>query len=133
MPLHILLPFVVFGIIGIALLLHLSGRSKLFRFRSENHARTEWLRAFPDLSPDQVTLAETGHAAIVQTDQGPGLIWGFGADCVAHLADNVEIFDAPRGLTIRFHDFATPNVTLNLTKQERPIWRAILSQEVSHG
>jgi hypothetical protein len=57
MPLPVLIALVIGGIAGIALILHLSGRSRVVAL-TEVTARAAWLRHFPD---DRV--ARDSHAA----------------------------------------------------------------------
>lgn len=87
MPLPVLLTLVIGGISAIAILLHLSGRSAL-RVIDPEDAHADWHRHFPDDRIRSVLVARDGHAALVETDQGPGLLWAFGADTAArHLRD----------------------------------------------
>ncbi|MBE1285782.1 MAG: hypothetical protein GJ676_20890 [Rhodobacteraceae bacterium] len=125
MPLEILLVLVVGGIGGIALLLHLSGRSELL-VMSREEARAAWLRHVPGDDILDVTVSHTGHAALVQTNEGPGLIWAFGADTVArHLVD-FDLLDLEEGLAVVFHDYSAPRVHLQLTEAERQRWRELM-------
>lgn len=125
MPLEILLVLVVGGIAGITALLHLSGRSRL-RLLDVDSARIEWLRHFPGDDVLTVTVSQNGHAAIIRTETGRGLVWAFGADTVArHLLD-FDWIDSPDGIEVQFHDFGTPGVTLHLEETERRHWRHLL-------
>lgn len=128
MPLEILLVLVVGGIVGITLLLHLSGRSRIRELTPEN-ARSEWLRHAPDDVIIDVTLAHDRHAALVRTETGTGLLWCFGADTVArHLLD-FDWLDHPKGIEIQFHDFATPKVVVRLDDFELPHWQQMMDPE----
>ncbi len=125
MPLEVLLILVVGGIVGITLLLHVTGRSHL-RQLTPDSARSEWLRHFPDDTVIDVTVAHDGHAALVRTETGAGLLWSFGADTVArHLLDFDRI-DHPEGIEVQFHDFGTPRVILNLGAAERRHWENLM-------
>ena len=122
MPLDILLILVVVGIASIAILLHLSGKSKRARLTADS-AQTAWLRHFPE---DKVTgsiAAQDGHAALVSTSAGLGLIWSFGADTVARHLEQVALEDTAKGLRFRFDDFTAPSVRVTLTPNERQLWR----------
>lgn len=125
MPLEILLVLVVGGIAGITALLHLTGKSRL-RVLSADTARAEWLRHFPDDTIIDVTLAHDGHAALLRTETGPGLLWSFGADTVARHLRDFDWIDHPEGIEVQFHDFATPGVTVRLDENERRHWRHLL-------
>lgn len=125
MPLDVLLVLVVGGISGIALLLHLSGRSKLLYMTAED-ARAAWHRHAPDDLIQEVTVASNGHAALVTTQQGMGLVWAFGADSVARPLHDFDLLDTRDGLRIAFHDFSAPEANLKLTEAERDIWRSRL-------
>ncbi|KUJ76424.1 hypothetical protein AVO45_11540 [Ruegeria marisrubri] len=125
MPIEALLVLVIGGIAGVALLLHLTGRSNL-RVLSPDGARAEWLRHFPDDTIVDVTLSHDGHAALLRTETGPGLLWSFGADTVArHLLD-FDWLEHPKGMEFYFHDFATPHVLVHLDETERRHWRHLM-------
>lgn len=125
MPLEILLVLVVGGIAGVTLLLHLTGRSQQFNL-SANSARDQWIRHFPDDTVIDVTVAHNGHAALVRTETGPGLLWSFGADTVAqHLLD-YDLLDRTDGFEIQFHNFGTPKAIIHLDEFERRHWRDLM-------
>ena len=125
MPLNILLILVVGGIAAIAVLLHILGKSRLIVLTSED-ARSAWHRHFPDDEILGLTVAQDGHAALVQTGQGPGLLWSFGADTVARHLRDFDLLDKPGHLAVIFHDFTAPRVTLHLTDAERPLWQKMM-------
>lgn len=125
MSLSILLMLVIGGIAGIALLLHLTGKSKLRLMDSED-ARAAWHRHVPDDAVQQVIVAEDGHAALILTDQGPGLVWSFGIDTVArHLLD-FDLIDDGQTLNVIFHDYTAPKAILHLTDAERQHWQSLM-------
>lgn len=125
MPLDVLLVLVIGGIAAIALLLHGMGKSAR-RVMSAEDARAAWHRHFPDDSVTALYLARDGHAALVETEQGPGLLWAFGADTVARHLRDYDMIDHPKGLRIRFHDYASPGVTLTLDGDERAEWKRLM-------
>lgn len=125
MPLEILLALVVLGIAGIALLLHLMGRSSQ-RSLSAEDARSQWHRHFPDDDIVDVTIAESGHAALVRTVNGPGLLWSFGADTVARHLTGFDLIETDTGFRIYFHDYGAPGVRLTLTDFERAHWQNLM-------
>ena len=125
MPLEILLILVIGGIVLIAVVLHAVGKSAR-RVMSPEDAREAWNRHFPDDTVTDVTLSGDGHAALIATEQGNGLIWAFGADTVArHLLD-YDLIETRKGLQVRFHDYTAPSVTLRLSADERPDWAALM-------
>lgn len=63
MPLSILLPLVIFGIAGTAVLLHFLGLSQPARLDVEDGARAAWLREFPEEEPTRITLCQNHNAA----------------------------------------------------------------------
>jgi len=126
MPLPILLILVVGGIAAIALLLHLSGKSRRLVMSPED-ARSAWHRHFPDDTIREALITPDGHAALILTDQGPGLVWAMGLGTAArHLLD-VDLIDTPDGLTVMFHDFTAPNVTLHLPEDMRARWLTLMA------
>lgn len=126
MPLNVLLILVVGGISLIALLLHLLGKSRQITLSLED-ARTAWHRHFPDDQIVDLMVASDGHAALVQTDQGPGLLWSFGADTVARHLRDYDLLNEPHHIRVIFHDFSAPSATLHLTDAERPTWQKLMS------
>jgi len=126
MPLHILLILVVGGISAITLLLHLLDKSRL-TFLTVEDARSAWHRHFPDDDIQDVTVAQNGHAALVHTAQGPGLLWSFGADTVARHLRDFDLIETPDHLRVIFHDFTAPRVSLHLTETERPLWQELMA------
>ena len=126
MPLEILLTLVICGIGLIAVLLHLTGRSAQ-TVMSEDEARSAWLRQFPEDDINQILTAQNGHAALLRTSQGMGLVWAFGADTVARPLSGCDFSDTPRGLRIRFHEFAAPSTNLTLTETECADWRLLIT------
>lgn len=126
MPLNVLLILVVGGISLIALLLHLLGKSRQITLSLED-ARTALHRHFPDDQIVDLMVASDGHAALVQTDQGPGLLWSFGADTVARHLRDYDLLNEPHHIRVIFHDFSAPSATLHLTDAERPTWQKLMS------
>ena len=125
MPLATLLILVVGGISMIAVLLHLLGKSAPLVLTADT-ARAAWLRQFPDDPVQDVTVAETGQAALIAAASGPGLIWSFGADTVARPLSGVDVADTGSALRIRFPDHTAPSVTLRLDAPERARWQTLM-------
>jgi hypothetical protein len=128
MPLNILLILVVGGIAMTALILHLLGKSRLTVLTTED-ARTAWHRHFPDDEIFELIVARNGHAALVQTGQGPGLLWSFGADTVARHLRDYDVLEKPDQICVVFHDFTAPRVSLHLTEDERALWQELMEPE----
>lgn len=131
MPLHILLPLVVVGIAGIALLLHLLGYSKTAEIAGADSARRLWLHHFPDIRPRNATVAHDRHAALIETDKGLGLIWTLGADTAARLLHGASARPKGNGLILRLQDFSAPSVTLHLTPSETRAWLAAIDRSTA--
>lgn len=124
MPLGVLLLLVVGGIAGLAALMHLLGHSRRFDLANAGVARAEWLRHWPRDAVAHVYL--TDGAALIDTDEGPGLLRPFGADTVAHRI--AEMTETPQGLRIGFADFAAPAVTLLLPDETRALWLRVWNE-----
>lgn len=128
MPLEILLVLVVGGIAGITLLLHLTGKSRQHVLTRET-APDQWLRHFPDDTVIDATIAHDGHAAIVRTETGAGLIWSFGADTVARHLMDFDWLETSDGFEVQFHDFSTPRARIHLDETERRHWQYLMDPE----
>lgn len=127
MPLELLLALVVLGIAGIAALLHALGYTAGLTLDSEDAVRAQWQRLYPDDdAPGAIHLSADGRAALVETGDGPGLIWVMGADSTAHKLTGADLRDTPDGLYIDLHDFAAPGLNVRLGPEARAIWRALI-------
>lgn len=118
MQLSVLLPMVIAGIAGIALLLHLFGLSRPARLADATAARAAWLREFPEASPRQITLSEDHTAALIDTPDGHGIVWIIGADTTARYLREATIAPTARGLRIHLPDYTAPRIDLTLGKGE---------------
>ncbi|MGB1387554.1 MAG: hypothetical protein ACPG61_01560 [Paracoccaceae bacterium] len=123
MPLHILIIMVVIGIGGIALLLHLTGRSRTATM-TETDAQQGWARHYPNDTVQHVTLAHDGKSALVLSDAGPGVLWVFGLDTVARHLRNCDVSETETGLRVDFHDYAVPPARFALSQDERTRWQS---------
>lgn len=126
MPLEILGPIVLLGIIGIGFVLHLMGFSEPHRFASHQEAEAAWDRDFPQAPAQRALLSSDGTAALIETDQGPGIVWPMGADHAARLLTGAEIETEGERLSIRLPDFTAPRVCLALSPEDRATWAQIL-------
>ncbi|MFY9211067.1 MAG: hypothetical protein WAO69_08065 [Aestuariivita sp.] len=125
MPLEILLIVVIGGVAGIVFLTWIAGLAKP-RQLDEDDARTQWARHFPDDMVRSVWITHDSRAALVMTQDGPGLLWVTGADTTArHLLD-FDLIDEAHGLTITFHDYTAPSVHLHLDSDERLVWQKLI-------
>jgi len=122
MPLEVLLVLVGAGIAGIALMLHLTGHSRRFRFDSDAVARAEWLRHWPGDRIDRTLLAANQRAALIRSAQGIGVVWAFGADTTARLLARATATQDSRGLILHLPDFTAPRIRLELTSDEARLW-----------
>ena len=126
MPLSILLPMVIIGIAGIAVLLHLLGLSKPVTLTDEETARAAWLEEFPDDPPTRVTLCHAHSAALVDTARGHGLVWPMGADTTARYLDGARVHPTETGLRIDLPDYTAPHIHLTLAPDEAARWTALM-------
>lgn len=123
MPLNILLPMVIVGIAGIAVLLHLLGLSRPASFDTETRARAAWLREFPDDVPVRITLCEDHSAALIGLADGFGVVWPMGADTTARHLTGAQIISAKDGIHITLPDYTAPRIHLRLRAEEAAYWR----------
>jgi hypothetical protein len=128
MPLSILLPMVVLGIAGIAVLLHLLGLSRRAVLADEAAARAAWLREYPGDAPVRVTLCHDRSAALIETGRGRGVVWPMGADTTARHLDGARLTPTRTGLRIDLPDYTAPRVHLTLDAGESARWQATLKE-----
>lgn len=127
MPLEILLPIVVFGIAGIALILHLLGLSRPAMLADEAAARAAWLEEFPEDRPSRVVLSHDHRAALIETTTGPGIVWPMGADTTARYLDGATLERTAAGLRIDLPDYTAPRIHLALDASEAEGWHRACS------
>lgn len=131
MPLQILLILVVGGIGAVAVLLHLTGRSRQ-TYLDEGKARAAWIRQFPEQPAARVLVAQNGKAALVAPEAGQpplGLVWSFGADTVARDLQHLHLSQTARGLRLQFSDFGAPQADLRLSPAEIEQWHRIIAAQ----
>lgn len=126
MPLSILIPMVVLGIAGIALLLHLLGLTAPARFDDDDSAARAWLREFPEDPPTRIVLSHDHRAALIETAKGRGVVWPMGADTTARYLDGAQISQTNKGLRIDLPDYTAPHIHLSLDPDEARQWPALL-------
>lgn len=126
MPLSVLLPMVVIGIAGIALLLHRLGLSRPARLDCEAAAWAAWAREFPDDPARRATLASDRRGALIETETGRhGVVFVMGADTTARRLEGARLRQTAHGLRIDLPDFTAPHVTLALAPNEAARWPAL--------
>ncbi|PKQ12846.1 MAG: hypothetical protein CVT70_06765 [Alphaproteobacteria bacterium HGW-Alphaproteobacteria-1] len=126
MPLSILLPLVIGGIAGIALLLHLLGLSNPAAIPDDAAARRAWRREYPDDPPVRVMLCRARSAALIETARGHGVVWTMGADTTARALADARVRRVRTGLTLDLPDYTAPRIRLRLSPEEAERWQAIL-------
>jgi hypothetical protein len=128
MPLSILLPMVVLGIAGIAVLLHLLGLSHRAVLADAAAARAAWLREYPGDAPVHVTLCQDHSAALIETGRGRGVVWPMGADTTARYLDGARAHRTKIGLRLDLPDYTAPRIHLSLDPDEAAAWQDALKE-----
>lgn len=130
MPLNILLPIVVVGIVAIVVLIWVLNPTPRLVFRSKADVVEIWNRRNPNAEARSVVLNPDNSAALVTTRAGAGLVWSFGADAVTRpFQRSSECADTADGLVIKSHDFTAPKILIRLPRaSDRVKWRAILEE-----
>ncbi len=131
MPLSILLPLVVFGIAGIAVLLHLMGKSRRLAFETVADVERHWHNQYPKFWVERVVMSKGGHHALVDSNVGVGLVWSMGADAACRLLENdATVRETERGLTIATGDYTAPTIFVALPDQnDRRLWTGMITGE----
>lgn len=124
MPLHLLVPLVVGGIFAIMIATIVMGMNKPRRFESEADAAYAWGREYPGIPARNTIRASDGGAALIETDNGLGLVWAIGADTTARPLRDAEVTATDTGLIIALHDYSAPDVHVTLDAQEVRDWTA---------
>lgn len=122
MPISILLPMVALGIAGFAILLHGLGLSRAVSLPDETAVCRAWLREFPGHAPTRILLCKNRSAALVETEQGRGIVWPMGADTTARYLTQAHITATAQGLRIDLPDFTAPRIRLTLELDEAARW-----------
>jgi len=130
MALPVLLSLVVFGIAGIALLLHVLGYSSTARLTDRDDAAAIWQDRYPDLPAGQIRVTADKSAALITGAWGSGLVWALGSDFVARplLHGHFQVIEANDRVELRTDDLTAPKITLSLTAPEREAWRSALTE-----
>lgn len=131
MPLGFSLVIIVLGVIAVVGLVHLTGGSASRRFADEAEVIRAWSFDHPDEPVRDVILSKVNRAALINTAEGEGLIWSFGAQSVTRKLEPGllrRVVEHPRGLCLEFAEFDAPRVVLDLTGAEVASWTAFLSR-----
>ena len=129
MPLTILGPLVVIGILAIALILHLLGRTAPRRFASEAEARDAWAREYPENMAVTVLLSSDNRAALIRATRGLGLVWCFGDDTVARVVTKSKTRPTAKGLAFERREFAARHINVTLNADDLATWQTQLEAE----
>lgn len=131
MPLHILGVLVVVGLTGLAVLMHVMGLTKRRKLKSAQDARAAWQREFPRVAPGSVLLCRNGTSALLETAQGPGVVWAMGEDTTARFLSGGTVQQRGRKLILHLPDFAAPRITLHLSDDEIDTHRHWLEEHLT--
>ena len=126
MPLTILGPLVVIGILGIALILHLLGRTAPRRFANTAEARDAWAREYPENAAVTVLLSSDNRAALIRATRGLGLVWCFGDDTVARIVTKSKTHATATGLAFERREFAARHIDVVLNTDDLAQWQSQL-------
>jgi len=129
-PLAILLPLVVLGISAIVLLVRALKPTPPLVFSDPDMAREIWNHRRPNTPAQEVLLNFAGTHALVQTEEGTGILWSFGADPVARLLSaSANWRQQGDVLTVRTGDFTAPKIKISLKEpSERTRWTSLLKE-----
>lgn len=123
MPLHILAPMVVVGLLIAWGTMRWAGCSRDLQFTTAEDARLHWLRHRPGAKPRGIIVASDGRAALVEVASGLWLLRSFGIDSVIHHLDQAQLTPVNQGLTLGFQEYDDPKAKITLTPEEADIWR----------
>lgn len=131
MPLPILLPLVVFGIGGIVILIRWM-RPTAPLVLTEETAIAVWGHRNPELPAKRIHLNTIGSHGLVDTENGPGLVWVFGADPVTRVLDHpIKCTKTDLGLRLHLSDFTVPAIDIPLRDGvEKAEWAKLLGAMV---
>lgn len=124
MPLPLLLVLVTAGIGGLVLLLHLLGLSHPLTLTDQTEARALWRDSYPESHVTGVVLCQSGAAALIDTADGPGILWPMGADAAARPLTGARAKVRGGALDIYLPDYTAPHIRLTLTPDEARDWAA---------
>ena len=128
MPLTVLLPIVVIGIGGIALLLHLMGKSRRLRLTDNGQVAEIWHNQYPNSVITGVHFASGGHHALLETDEGVGLVWSMGVRAACReIPGTAGVKTKGSALIVQPGDYSAPQIKVPLDSEaEAERWMKII-------
>jgi len=129
MPLNVLLPMVVIGIVAIAVILHMLGLSRRTVMSDSNQACIAWDDEFDEDPAQDAVLCHDGHAALITARSGRhGIVFAMGADTTARYLDGARLGATATGLRVDLPDFTAPHIHLTLDAGEAARWAALIGE-----
>jgi len=114
----------------IALLIHRLGHSAEHHFADEGAVRSAFIDEFPDAVINRVDLAANRRSALVELEQGCGLIRAMGRFTLARQFTRADLHKLSRDgatLRLRLTDYADPVFVIDLREEETAIrWENLL-------
>lgn len=114
----------------LALLMHRLGHSAEYQFADEAAARAAFLDEFPDAGVSRLDLGANGRSALLELQQGYGLVRAMGRFSLARQFCRADIRRLARdGATVqlRLTDYADPVFVIDFTEEETAIrWQRLL-------
>ncbi|GGD17672.1 hypothetical protein [Aquisalinus flavus] len=115
----------------IALLMHRLGHSAEHQFADEAAARDAFLEEFPDAGVSRLDLGANGRAALLELQDGYGLIRAMGRFSLARqfaLADIARLSRRGASLQLRLTDYADPVFVIDFGDETTATrWQSLLS------
>lgn len=128
MPLEVMASIVVVGLLAVYVMMRAMKFDQTLALTDEAIARAEWGADNVTAPADVVILAQSGQAALVRSRRGWGVLWVMGLDATSHDLAGADVQAHPKGLLLKFRDFAAPSVVLHLTSEEATAWRAQIEE-----
>jgi hypothetical protein len=131
MPLSILLPLVVFGILGAVLLINWLRPTPPLVLETPEQVQALWDHFNHEAPAEKVHLNAGRSHALVETGAGIGVLWSFGADPVSRLLGRAyTVRDTGTGICILTGDFTAPSIDIPLPHEvQRKEWRVLLESK----
>ncbi len=128
MPLEVMASIVVVGLLAVYVMMRVMKFDQKLVLADEAIARAEWGADNFTAPAEVVIVAQSGQAALVRSRRGWGVLWVMGLDATSHDLAGADVQAHPKGLILKFHDFAAPSVVLHLTPDEATAWRAQIEE-----
>jgi hypothetical protein len=128
MPFSVLLPLVVFGILGAVLLIKWLRLTPDLVLETPEQVLDLWQHFNPEIPARTVHLNAARSHALVETAGGLGVVWSFGADPMTRLlGTRWEVKETTQGVRLITHDFTAPAIDIPLPHDvQRKQWRILL-------